>query len=116
MMCQKCGGDTTVIDSRVRGDMVWRKRQCQSCSEPIKTREILLEDFQMLSEIMRVVRKDRPQPWPKKSSGRHLSEAVRRKGLITRRGCDVPADREEEWRDLMRKGFRASEVKELMGL
>lgn len=41
MHCPKCGGDTTVIDSRVYEDHVKRRRLCLKCGKRFSTKEIL---------------------------------------------------------------------------
>lgn len=40
MTCPVCGGNTKVVDSRVKDcDSVWRRRECQECGYRFNTEE-----------------------------------------------------------------------------
>lgn len=44
MKCPYCGGAVKVVDSRSNEDTVVRRRQCVSCYNIIKTKEIIITD------------------------------------------------------------------------
>ncbi len=56
MKCPKCGGDTTVFNTRPRpNNTVWRRRKCLDCDERTTTRE--MEDGKITAIIVGAVKK-----------------------------------------------------------
>lgn len=51
MNCPKCGGDTSVIDSKLKPDNVRRRRKCLSCNERFNTMEIDMDYYKTLMLI-----------------------------------------------------------------
>lgn len=58
MRCPHCGGDETrVIDSRIAGDGIRRRRECQSCRRRFTT-------YERIAPELSVVKRDgRREPW-----------------------------------------------------
>ncbi|MCE2836912.1 MAG: hypothetical protein LW834_08105 [Cyanobium sp. 49614_E6] len=40
MRCTACGADTATLETRRRNGAIYRRRQCQECSERFSTREL----------------------------------------------------------------------------
>ena len=50
-MCPKCkNSNSKVIDSRQRGELVWRRRSCLACNYRYSTIEVV-EDLQLLKTL-----------------------------------------------------------------
>ena len=44
MKCQKCGGNTEIIDTEKFSMYVWRRRRCYGCNHRANTHENFVED------------------------------------------------------------------------
>ena len=62
MLCPKCSGKSSVVESRTRNKTTWRKRQCQNCKHIYRTLEVL--------EISKPKEPPKPKPKPKKKTNR----------------------------------------------
>ena len=62
MLCPKCIGKSSVVESRTRNKTTWRKRQCQNCKHIYRTLEVL--------EISKPKEPPKPKPKPKKKTNR----------------------------------------------
>ncbi len=46
MLCPYCGGESTVIDSRLRSKYKWRNRRCKVCGRHFSTHETYSKDYE----------------------------------------------------------------------
>jgi len=49
--CAKCGGKTTVYNSRERGDTIKRHRKCPDCGNKLVTLEIPYDEYIYLRRV-----------------------------------------------------------------
>jgi transcriptional regulator NrdR family protein len=47
--CPSCGKRSSVLDSREKGESVWRRRMCFACGRRWSTREIYEEDLKVVN-------------------------------------------------------------------
>lgn len=95
MKCPQCGGRKLLVkDSRREDDVVSRVRRC-ACGVKIKTVEHIVETI-----------------LPKRNK-RALSVA---EAIAKKRGCWVPASKENDWRLYKAAGYTAEEARVALGL
>lgn len=51
MKCRECGAEVFTVDSRPKGDLIRRRKQCGTCGARFSTIEIREEEFKVLNSL-----------------------------------------------------------------